>query len=247
MFETLNGEGPKDAMRYMTSLLVSIVVHTVVVGALVVFPLLFFNVVQADELIGILIEPPSTRVPPPPQPPAPPARVRPTTGITVVRGNIDSIPRTIPEGIPPADDAVAPYDFTNVVQGIGPASESMQAGNALSHLIETSRQPELPPVRPPERLAPIRISGPIQEGKLTHKVSPIYPELAIRAHVSGEVTLEAIIDEEGNVTDLKILDGHPLLRDAAYDAVRQWKYKPTLIGGEPVPVMAMVSVIFRFR
>jgi TonB family protein len=125
-------------------------------------------------------------------------------------------------------------------------SEGVPTGNALTRLL---RQPDSrnSSFKPPARPAPIRVSGPLQEAKLIHKVSPVYPHLAIRAHVSGTVTLEAIIDEEGYVTELKILDGHPLLRNAACEAVRQWRYLPTLIGGEPVPVRAIVSVVFRFR
>jgi TonB family protein len=61
------------------------------------------------------------------------------------------------------------------------------------------------------------------------------------------VRLEALIDEEGTITNLKVLDGHPLLKTAAYDAVKQWRYMPTMVGGEPVQVLAIVTVIFRFR
>jgi len=245
MFESLKIEGQRDAMRYMTSLLMSVAAHTVVLGALVVFPLVFFNVVEADDLIAILIEPPSTPEPPPA--PAAPARVRAVSGTATVRGNIQSVPDSIPEGIPPADEDGEPLYYADIAQDIGIAPEGVPTGNALTRLLETSRQPELPPVRPPVRPAPIKVSGPLQEAKLIHKVSPVYPDLAIRAHASGTVTLEAIIDEEGYVTELKILDGHPLLRNAAFEAVRQWRYMPTLIGGEPVPVVAIVSVVFRFR
>jgi TonB family protein len=245
MFESLTIEGQRDAMRSIASLLVSVVAHAAILGGLVVFPLVFFTVVEADELIGILIAPPSTPEPPPA--PAAPARVRAVSGTTTVRGNIRSVPDFIPEGIPPADEDGEPLYYAGIAQDIGIVPEGVPTGNALTRLLETAGQPELPPVKPPVRPAPIRVSGPLQEAKLIHKVSPVYPHLAIRAHVSGTVTLEAIIDEEGYVTELKILDGHPLLRNAACEAVRQWRYLPTLIGGEPVPVRAIVSVVFRFR
>jgi len=232
-------------MRYMMSLLLSIVVHAMVLGVLVVLPLLFFNVVHADELIAILIEPPS--IPVALLPPAAPTVQHAASGSKPVRGEIKQIPDHIPEGIPPADASKEPIEISGIVRGIGNISESVPTGNALKHLLETARQPELPPIILPKRPTPIQVSGPIQEAKLINKVNPVYPELAIRAHVSGTVMLEAVIDEEGIVENLKILSGHPLLRDAAYSAVKQWKYLPTMIGGEPVPVIAVVTVIFRFR
>jgi protein TonB len=66
-------------------------------------------------------------------------------------------------------------------------------------------------------------------------------------HTSGIVTLEAIINEEGNVTKLTVLSGHPLLVEAAREAVMRWKYSPTILNGEAVPVCAMVKITFRIR
>ena len=232
-------------MRYLTSLLISIVAHTLALGLLAVLPLLFFNVVQAEELITFLIEPPHTPVPPPQ--PVPPPKPRAVSGRTVFRGGTDRIPVNIPNGILPADDSEQVIDYSSLVDGIGRATEGVPSANVISRLLEATRQPELPQIEPPKTRTPIRVSGRIQEARLINKINPVYPELAIRARVSGTVTLEALIDEEGSVAELKILNGHNLLRDAAYDAVKQWKYLPTMIGGEPVPVVAVVTVIFRFR
>jgi periplasmic protein TonB len=246
MFESVRTEGQKDTMRYLTSLLISIVVHTAVLSALLLVPLLFFDVVQAEELIAFLIEPPT--IPPLPPVPIAPSAPRERSGVAVIRGEINPIPEHPPVGVHPEDDSATAFEIAGMVRGIGPGTESAgPRGDILSHLLEATRQPALPTIQPPIRRTPVRVSGPLQEGKLIQKVSPIYPELAIRAHVSGTVLLEAIIDEEGNVTELKVVDGPPLLRDAACTAVKQWKYLPTMVGSEPVPVMATVSVIFRFR
>jgi protein TonB len=75
-------------------------------------------------------------------------------------------------------------------------------------------------------------------------VNPAYPPLAAAARVQGTVLLEATIDEEGNVVNLMVLRSVPLLDGAALDAVRQWKYEPTLLNGSPVPVLMSVSVRF---
>ena len=101
-----------------------------------------------------------------------------------------------------------------------------------------------PPPPPPKKKDPVRVGGSIQSSKLIRRVEPVYPDLAKRARVQGVVLLQVTVDETGNVTDLKIIRGHPLLNQAAVDAVRQWKYSPTLLNGEPVPVIATVTVNF---
>ena len=101
-----------------------------------------------------------------------------------------------------------------------------------------------PPPPPPKKKAPVRVGGSIQSSKLIRRVEPIYPDLAKRARVQGVVLLQVTVDETGNVSDLKIIRGHPLLNQAAVDAVKQWKYSPTLLNGEPVPVIATVTVNF---
>ena len=97
------------------------------------------------------------------------------------------------------------------------------------------------------RGGPIRIGDNVQESKLIRKVEPVYPEEALRARVQGKVVLAIVVNEEGFVTEAKVVKGHPILNDAAIAAVRQWKYSPTLLNGEPVPVMATVTIIFNMK
>jgi TonB family protein len=104
-----------------------------------------------------------------------------------------------------------------------------------------------PPPPKPVKRDPIRVGGNVQESKLIRKVEPVYPELAKRARVQGSVILVVTVDEEGNVADIKVTKGHPLLDEAAKSAVSQWKYSPTLLNGEPVPVIATVTVIFNLK
>jgi protein TonB len=81
---------------------------------------------------------------------------------------------------------------------------------------------------------------------LINKVQPTYPPLARQARIQGVVILEAVISKEGSIDDLKVISGHPLLQQAAVDAVRQWKYKPTTLNGEPVEVVTTITVTFSF-
>ena len=85
------------------------------------------------------------------------------------------------------------------------------------------------------------------QASLVSQVKPVYPPLARQARVSGVVILEAVIGKDGSVAEIKVISGHPLLQQAAIDAVSQWKYKPTLLNGEPVEVVTTVTVNFAFQ
>ena len=76
-------------------------------------------------------------------------------------------------------------------------------------------------------------------------VNPVYPTLAQAARKEGVVILEAVIDARGNVTTVKVLRSIQLLDQAAVDAVRQWRFTPTLLNGEPVPIVMTVTVDFK--
>ena len=82
------------------------------------------------------------------------------------------------------------------------------------------------------------------QANLIHQVMPVYPPIAKTAHISGTVTFHAIIGKDGTVQDLTYISGPPLLMKNAMDAVRQWRYKPTLLNGEPVDVDTTIAVVF---
>jgi protein TonB len=99
-----------------------------------------------------------------------------------------------------------------------------------------------PPPKPTQQR--IRQGGQVQAAKLTNKVTPMYPPLARQTRISGTVRLHAIIAKNGSVEQLEVISGHPLLVQAALDAVRQWKYQPTTLNGENVEVDTTIDVIF---
>ncbi len=88
------------------------------------------------------------------------------------------------------------------------------------------------------------MGGNVQQANLIRQVKPPYPHLAKQARIQGAVVLEAVISKQGGVENLRVISGHPLLIQAALDAVKQWKYKPTLLNGEPVEVVTTVTVNF---
>jgi protein TonB len=99
-----------------------------------------------------------------------------------------------------------------------------------------------PPPKPTQQR--IRQGGQVQAAKLVNKVQPLYPPLARQTRISGTVRLHAIIAKNGSVEQLEVISGHPLLVQAALDAVRQWKYQPTTLNGENVEVDTTIDVIF---
>jgi protein TonB len=91
---------------------------------------------------------------------------------------------------------------------------------------------------------PLRIGGNVRPPRLIHDVKPVYPHLAVISRISGTVRIEAILTREGAVQSLRVVSGHPLLVKAAVDAVRQWRYKPTLLNGVPTEVALAIDVNF---
>ena len=112
-------------------------------------------------------------------------------------------------------------------------------------------------VAPPANLVPttsnafkptlqtINISQGVSQGLLIKKVSPSYPSNALRMQIEGSVQLLATVSKEGNITQVKVLSGDAQLTRAATDAVKQWKYKPYLLNGEPVDIQTQVTINFR--
>lgn len=96
----------------------------------------------------------------------------------------------------------------------------------------------------PTERNPVYVSQGVQEAKLIRRVLPIYPALAIRTRQFGAVRLEAIIAKDGHIRDIRVLSGPVFLTAAAVEAVRQWLYKPTLLNGQPVEVVAPITVNF---
>jgi protein TonB len=98
-------------------------------------------------------------------------------------------------------------------------------------------KPPAPPVKPP-RITVLRMATPL------HKVEPVYPQLAKQSRVSGTVELVGVLGTDGRIHELKVLRGHPLLINAALDAVRQWIFEPTMLNGQAVEVSAPITVNF---
>lgn len=96
----------------------------------------------------------------------------------------------------------------------------------------------------PQPAQRVRVSSGVAEGLIVNKAAPIYPPLARQARIQGAVVMKAVIDPAGDVESVELVSGHPMLVQAALDAVKQWKYRPYLLNGKPVSVETQVVVNF---
>jgi len=112
-------------------------------------------------------------------------------------------------------------------------------GNAASDF-STNANAALPP--PADGTKRLTIGGNIQQSKLVSQARPVYPPLAKQARISGVVKLSALISKEGNVANLAVISGHPLLIPSALEAVQKWVYQKTLLNGDPVEVVTQIDV-----
>jgi protein TonB len=129
------------------------------------------------------------------------------------------------------DGAEAPaISSGNADENAGGLDSGLAAGNG--------NQPAAPE-------APLPVGGDVKAAKLISSVAPVYPILAKNQHVSGNVVIDALIDETGHVTTVKVISGPALLHQAALAAVRQWKYQPASLDGKPVSMHLSVTLQFR--
>jgi len=150
-------------------------------------------------------------------------------------------PPTIPTGVSHVVDDGPLQDSSPcavcVPGGTGSLSSTNPIFGSLGHRVPVVTPPPPPTVHPP------RISH-MMEGNLIYRVQPTYPPLARAARIQGTVLLRAIISRNGTIENLQTISGHPMLVGAALDAVRQWRYRPYILNGDPVEVETQVTVIF---
>jgi protein TonB len=213
---------------------ISFGLQAILVGILVLIPLLITEALPKQQLTTFLVAPPP---PPPPPPPAAPVHIVHQVQTDIVNNQLRT-PTRIPQKVQMIKEDAAPPSMgaMGVMGGTGGGSPGGVIGGIIS-----SANVVAPKVAPPQR---VRVSSGVSTGNLIRKITPQYPSIARTAHISGSVMLEAEISKEGDVVNLHVIGGPPLLRQAAIDAVKQWKYRPYLLNGEPVVVDTQVTVIF---
>ena len=243
MFEdSLVESGGKLKSKQGATTAVSFILQILLIGVLVLLPLVFTEALPKQQLMTFLVAPP-----PPPPPPPPPAATPEIKVVKKMTTELDNgelrTPTKIPKKIqmikedetPPPSSGVA-----GVVGGVPGGVPGGAVGGVLGGII-SGTPTAVPKVATPQR---VRVSQGVSQGLLIHQVKPSYPPLARQARIQGTVVLQAVIGKDGNIQNLKVVSGHPMLAPAALEAVKQWKYKPYYLNGEPVEVDTTINVNF---
>ena len=223
----------------------SFIFNCVALGVLLVMPLVFTESLPKAQLLTFLI------APPPPPPPPPPAAEQIQRVVRQIQTDMLSTgqlrtPSKIPQKVQMIKEEEAPPPMAatgGVVGGVPGGIPGGSVGGVIGGIINSTSLaavPKLVPVQPQR----VRISQGVTRGLLIKRVEPSYPPLARAARVQGEVVLTAIINTNGEIQNLQLVSGHPMLVPQAIEAVRQWRYKPYLLNGQPVEVETTITVIF---
>jgi protein TonB len=206
---------------------------------------MFTDVLPQQQLLTFLMAPP----PPPPPPPA--ASVAAAKVVKVVESDILNgrlrAPSKIPQNVQMIREDEAPPDLSGggVPGGVPGGIPGGQLGGVIGGILSsTPNAAAVPKLVAPVPTKRIRVSQGVTEGRLIQKIEPTYPPLARSARIQGQVVLAAIISKSGEIQNLVLVSGHPLLVPATLEAVKKWRYRPYLLNGEPVEVETTITVNF---
>jgi protein TonB len=210
------------------SLVLSIVVHLAAIGAAIVVPLMATGVLPEPRRAIEFIQVRPIAIQPPP--PLPQLRTQPQPPPV----SVNAAPVAPPIGIAPEPAFVPPPSLEPALSII---DVPLPGGE-----VDSTPLPPPPPAR-----GPVRVGGSISRPERIHYVAPEYPSVARAARREGTVILEAVLDADGTVREARVLRSVTLLDEAALSAVQQWRFTPTRLNGEPVPVVLTVTVVFSLK
>ncbi len=210
-------------------------VQMLVAGVLVLVPLIYTDALPKQQLMSFLEAP----APPPASAPKPLLKAAAAKHVSELDNGILRPPAEIPKNIAMVREAEgsedggaeAPRPISGVPNGVS---------NAVINDVIRNTSPALPKVA----VQKVRVSSGVAQGLLIHEVKPQYPPLARQARIQGTVVLQAVIGKDGKIQNLEVVSGHPMLIQAALEAVKQWRYKPYYLNGEPVEVDTQVNINF---
>jgi protein TonB len=240
MLENNRMKRPKRGIDF----LVAVSGHGLLLALAILFPLYFNNAIDFHQME-------TTYLVAPPLPPPPPAPAEVVHSIrrskSFFSDNKLFAPRVIPKQVAEIKDLPnAPQTTAGVPGGVVGGVPGGQLGGVMGGILgDMGRAMPSPPApKPISHRGPYRVGGRVQQPRIIQEVHPVYPILAKAVRVQGVVVIDSVIDANGDVTEMKLVSGNPLLVTAAFDAVRQWKYQPTLLNWTPVAVEMEVTVHF---
>jgi len=235
--ELVESSAVKKKTNKSWAVTLSVIFQSLVLFVLILIPLIYTQALPKAMLSTLLIAPPPPPPPPPPPQAAPVKIIKPVARL-LTQGKLMA-PRAIPKDVAVFKEAELPPEppaGSGVMGGLG-------GGDILGGLGGGSSA-SAPPPPPPKAPSRIKLGGQVQAAKIVAQPQPVYPALARQARIQGNVVLHAIIDKDGRVGQLEVVSGHPLLVQSALDAVKQWRYQPTQLNGDPVEVDTTITVSF---
>jgi periplasmic protein TonB len=233
MFDELVVSGHRTEMAHTHkpwTVGVSVIVQSAILVTILLIPLIYTQTLPSAMINTFLVAPPPAPPPPPQQVVV--KQVQPKTFAV----NRMVAPTVIPKQVEIAKDEAPPSVVTSDAAGVPGGTGDVLGG------VGTGAAPlPPPPAATPNR---IKVGGDVQSASLVKQVTPEYPGIAKSAHVSGTVTLHAIISKDGSIEKLEYVSGPPLLMASAMSAVKEWRYRPTMLNGQPVEVDTTVQVVF---
>jgi len=216
---------------------IAFIVQIVIIGVMILIPLMFTEALPKAMTMTFLAAPP-----PPPPPPPPPAAVKVVKQIeTDIVNNQLRTPTKIPKKVEIIKEEEAPPPNMGIVGGVPGGVPGGQMNGVIGGII-SSTPTAIPKVATPQR---VRVSAGVTQGLKVKHVAPVYPQMARIARVQGPVVLAAVIGKDGTIQNLHVLStASPLLNQAAIDAVKEWRYRPYILNGEPVEVDTQITVNF---
>lgn len=238
MFEqSLVESSPEMKRRKRWTALLSYSMEALAVVVLLSFPLLHTEALPLDD--RPTFHPPTRYSPPhvdlvntvpPPRANNRQAAINPLLAPREIPTRIDTTPDP-----PRPQFASGPQD--DIPDGAIPVSDAREQNQALAEVLKP------PPIKPVPHAAVARVSKSM-ESMLIRQVKPVYPPIAIAGRIQGVVILQAVISRQGAIEQLQLVSGHPMLVNAAMEAVRQWRYRPYVLNGDPVEVDTRITVNF---
>lgn len=244
IFETMVKK-PKRSLKWLF-FPVSLVFHGLLIAGIIVVPLMSEGPLPPEVKIYDLLLAPA-----PPQTPSPPKGKKGGS-----RGDGETKPQpvkpkpsTLKRFVPPIDipDEIPEERFEDIAAAVNTGNDSGVVGGIIGIDIGGEGSSILG-----DKNAKGSSSGPVllthvQPPRLIKRVAPIYPIAPIKAHIEGVVSIEAVTDIFGRVVKVRVTSGHPLLRAAAVQAVKQWIYEPYILNGIPRPVSFTANVNFKLQ
>jgi protein TonB len=256
MFEELPETIPHKNKKKPRAIALAAIVHVVLVSAIILVQMAMPEKLGEFQILTTLY-----MAPPPPPPPAPlsappeahpralartavaetPAVVEQPQPVETPQKPEMTAPVAIPKDIARITDAAPPASIPSGARGgiIGGTAGGVNGG-LLGGVLGGAGTMQPPP--PPKE--PIRVGGNVKEPKIVHIEQPKYPPEAKRANVTGVVILEATVTEQGTVEKVKVISGPPMLVGPAVEAVSKWRYEPTYLNGQAVPVILTARISF---